>query len=211
MFTLGMTGSSLQFALVNTTTIENLSRKTIVWTLAIHMPKLPETPPRYHTISFSAGTSTPESDISAEQQASGAIKTFAILHTKPGENPFDLGPWQNFKTVMGNHWYDWLLPIRNSPCCNHDRRDGQFAMGPVVQRMRAEAGIASPDESMDEKTHRKRRRRRRRSHRATAAHNAYGADNGLNEKRGHHTGHDREEADEIDLEAGLGHRNGPVH
>ena len=206
-----MTGSSLQFALVNTTTIENLSRKTIVWTLAIHMPKLPETPPGYRTVCFSATTPTPETDVSAEQQASGAIKTFAILHTKPGENPFDLGPWQNFKTVMGDRWYDWLLPIKYSPCCNHDRRDGQFAMGPVVQRMRAEAGIASPEEISDEKTHRKRRRRRRRSHRAPAARNASGVHNILDEKRGHHTRHDREEADEIDLEAGLGHRNGPVH
>ena len=211
LFTLGMTGSSVQFALVNTTTIENLSRKTIVWTLAIHMPKLPETPPGFRTISLSAATPIPDSEVSAEQQASGAIKTFAILHTKPGESPFDLGPYQNFKTVMGDHWYDWLLPIKNSPCCNHDRRDGQFAMGPVVERMRAEAGIASSEEISDEKTHRKRKRRRRRSHKATATHNASGVDSSQDEKRGHYTGHDREEADEIDLEAGLGHTSGPVH
>lgn len=206
-----MTGSSLQFALINTTTIENLSRRTIVWTLAIHMPKPPETPTGFRTVSFSTAAPTPNSGLPAEEQTSGAIKTFAILHTKPGENPFDLGPYQNFKTVMGDHWYDWFLPIKYSPCCNHDRRDAQFATGPVVQRMRVEAGIASPGEIGDEKTHRKPKRRRRRSHRAKAADTAPGIDSNQDEKQGRDTGHDRDEANGLDLEAGLGHTNGHVH
>ena len=157
-----MTASSLQFALINTTTIENLSRRTIVWTLAVHMPRPPETSTGFRTVSFSTAASTTNFDETAEEQASAAIKTFAILHTKPGENPFDLGAYQNFKTVMGDHWYDWFLPIKYSPCCNHDRGDSQFAMGPVVQRMMAEAGIAK-------KTHRNRERRGHHSRRATAA------------------------------------------
>ena len=206
-----MTGSSLQFALINTTTIENLSRKTIVWTLAIHMPKPPETPTGFRTVSFSTVTSTPDTHVSGEEPASGTIKTFAILHTKPGENPFDLGPYQNFKTVMGDHWYDWLLPIKYSPCCNHDRRDGQFATGPVVQRMRAEAGIVGTQEINDEKTHKKAKRRRRRSHRATAADTAPGIDSIQAEKRGQDMGRDRDEANGVDLEAGLGHTNGHIH
>lgn len=205
-----MTGSSLQFALINTTTIENLSRKTIVWTLAVHMPKPPERSTGFRTISFSTTEAAEVSEVPAEGQVSGAIKTFAILHTKPGENPFDLGPYQNFKTIMGDHWYDWLLPIRRSPCCNHDGRDSQFAMGPVVQRMRAEAGIASPEELSNEKMHRKPKRRRRRSHRSKATGAAPEADNNHNEKQGRDTGHDRDDADDIDLEAGLGHTNGHV-
>ncbi len=203
-----MTGSSLQFALINTTTIENLSRRTIVWTLAVHMQKPPETSTGFRTVSFSTATANTDTDAPAEEQPSGAIKTFAILHTKPGENPFDLGPYQNFKTVMGDHWYDWLLPIRCSPCCNHDRSDGQFAMGPVVQRMRAEAGIASPEELSDEKGH---KRRRRRPHKATVADAAPETDRCQNEKKGLDTGHDRDDTDDIDLEAGLGHTNGHAH
>ena len=206
-----MTGSSLQFALINTTTIENLSRRTIVWTLAVHMPKLPETSTGFRTVSFSTATLNTGSDARCEEQTSGAIKTFAILHTKPGENPFDLGPYQNFKMVMGDHWYDWLLPVRCSPCCDHDRRDGQFAMGPVVQRMRAEAGIASPEELSNEKMHRKPKRRRRQSHKATAADVVPGPDGNQDEKNGRDTGHDRDDADDVDLEAGLGHTNGHVH
>lgn len=206
-----MTGSSLQFALVNTTTIENLSRRTIVWTLAVHMPRPPETSTGFRTVSFSTAALATDSDARAGEQASGAIKTFAILHTKPGENPFDLGPYQNLKTVMGDHWYDWLLPISHSPCCNHDRRDGQFAMGPVVQRMRAEAGIASLEEISDEKTQRKRKRRRRQSHEARAADATAEPDSHQDEKTDRHTGHDRDAVDDVDLEAGLGRTNGLVH
>lgn len=198
-----MTGSSLQFALINTTTIENLSRRTKVWTLAVHMPKPPQTSTGFRTVSFSATTLTTESDAHAEDQGSGAVKTFAILHTKPGENPFDLGPYQNFKTVMGDHWYDWLLPIRYSPCCNHDREDGQFAMGPVVQRMRAEAGIASPEEFSNEKTHRKPKRRRQRSHGARPADGAPEPDSNQDEKKRRDRDPGRDDANEVDLEAGL--------
>ena len=199
-----MTASSLQFALINTTTIENLSRRTIVWTLAVHMPGPPETSTGFRTVSFSNAASTTNFDEPAEEQASAAIKTFAILHTKPGENPFDLGAFQNFKTVMGDHWYDWFLPIKYSPCCNHDRRDSQFAMGPVVQRMMAEAGIVK-------KTHGKRKRRRRHSRRATAADASLELDSNQEENTGRNTGHDRHDADEVDLEAELGHRNRHVH
>lgn len=207
-----MTGSSLQFAFINTTTIENLSRRTLVWTLAVHMPKPPETSTGFRTVSFSTATSGTQSDVSVEEHSSGVIKTFAILHSKPGENPFNLGPYRNFKSVMGDHWYDWLLPIKYSPCCDHNRRDGQFAMGSVVQRMRAEAGIANPEEISDEKTYRKPKRRRRRSQRTNkAAGAAPGADGNQNEKRGHDTGHNRAAANDIDLEAGLRHANGHVH
>ena len=172
------------------------------------MQKPPETSTGFRTVSFSTATSNTDPDAPAEDQPSDAIKTFAILHTKPGENPFDLGPYRNFKTVMGDHWYDWLLPIRCSPCCNHDRSDGQFAMGPVVQRMRAEAGIASPKEFSDEKAH---KRRRRRSHKATAADAAPETDHCQDEKKGLDTGHDRDDTDNIDLEAGLGHTNGHAY
>ena len=68
---------------------------------------------------------------------------------------------------MGEHWYDWLLPIRYSPCTNHNWGDSQFATGPVVDRMREEAGIAILEEMRDEKGHRRKghRRRHHRHHR----------------------------------------------
>ncbi|MCJ1276686.1 palmitoyltransferase pfa5 [Puttea exsequens] len=192
-----MTGSSLQFALQNTTTIENLSRKSIVWTLAIYMPEPPETPPGFRTISYSLN---------------GIVRTFAILHTKPGESPFDLGPYQNFKSVMGEHWFDWLVPLKYSPCSNHSRGDSQFLMGPTVQRMRRDAGIAVPrDDESDGKQRRRRRKKRRRRHRAddSMAEEARASPtNHFNEKIAPDTAQRR---GEIDLEAGLEYRNGSMH
>ena len=203
-----MTGSSLQFAIVNTTTIENLSRKTIVWTLALYMPKLPEATPGFRTISYSAGPTSEEANAHTDHP-SPEVRTFAILYTKPGENPFDLGPYKNFVSVMGDYWYDWLLPIKYSPCCNHDRQESEFAMGPVVQRMRREAGIEFP-EVVDEKSHRRRRhkrRRRRRSSHNTGIKRTEESQN-MRKNDGPSIENDR---DEVELEEGLGRTNGTAY
>lgn len=191
-----MTLSSLQFVFLNTTTIENLSRKTIVWSLAIYMPRVADVEPTFRTISYSS---------------SGIVRTFAILHTKPGDNPFDLGLYQNFRSVMGDHWYDWFLPFRYSPCTNHDRLDGQFAMGPVVQRMRRDAGIDMPEES-EEKPHRRRRRRRRRRRHRSDTGVGEGDETLQNQVTTQKDAPDLGQSmDEIDLESGLAHTNGIVH
>ncbi|KAG7008442.1 hypothetical protein G7Y79_00005g015830 [Physcia stellaris] len=106
----------------------------------------------------------PDQDDSLPQPSSPANspRTFAILHSKPGENIWDLGYWLNLKSVMGETWYDWLLPIKYSPCCNHDRYGSQFAMGPVVDRMRESAGIHLAYDAG--KPERRRRKKRRTTH-----------------------------------------------
>lgn len=171
LFTLGMTGSSVQFALLNTTTIENLSRKSIVWDLAIHIPKAPQQPPAFPTISFSTGRAASASEDTAQPTSPEAIKTFAILHSRPGENPFDLGPVRNFKAVMGEHWYDWYLPLKYSPCCDHSSQECQFEVGAAVVRMRKDAGIALPEDRVYVSGHtgrsRRNRHKRRRSKRTS--------------------------------------------
>ncbi|KAI4191178.1 MAG: hypothetical protein LQ348_003547 [Seirophora lacunosa] len=167
LFLLGMSGSSLQFVFLNTTTIENLSRKTKVWQLAVHMPAIPPgsappPPPPFRTVTFSAPVPNAPDPASTGQPPE--LRTFAILHSRPGENPWDLGYYRNFKSVMGDRWYEWFLPIKHSPCARHDRPDSEFEMGPVVERMKREAGlVASGQPEMDEKTRRQHRRRRRRT------------------------------------------------
>ena len=148
IFSLGMTGSSFQFALVNTTTIENLSRKSIVWDLAVYMPKPPQQPPAFPTISFFTGQAASSGENESHHDQSGPIKTYAILHSKPGDNPWDLGPLRNFKSVMGNHWYDWFLPLKYSPCCDHSSEECQYEVGAGVERMRKEAGIVPPEQEI---------------------------------------------------------------
>lgn len=161
-----MTGSSLQFLILNTNTIENLSRHSKVWLLAVHINKPPSPP---STIGFST-ISYPLIGENPIQQPASPLKTFAILRSMPGENPWDLGTMENVKSVMGEHVYDWFLPVKHSPCANHDRADSQFALGPAVERMRIEAGLATTRGAAGSATVADRRRHRRsrrdgRSHR----------------------------------------------
>jgi palmitoyltransferase len=68
-----------------------------------------------------------------------ATRTFAIVKMlQPGDNPWDLGSSRlNIETVMGAGILDWLLPIRRSPCCNHENPESQFKVGPKVAFLRA--------------------------------------------------------------------------
>ena len=181
LFTVGMFGSSMQFVLLNTTTIENLSRKSVTYQIAIHMPTPPQQPPPFPTITYSTAQVPP-----GEQAPPSALKTFAILHSRPGDNPWDLGAFRNFKEVMGDKWYDWILPVKHSPCTNHDRAESQFAVGSVIDRMRRDAGIATSNR--EEKIHHRRRHRRRRSRKPPDHADQAGKDedrdgHGINESR----------------------------
>jgi len=69
-------------------------------------------------------------------------RTFAILETPPGMNPWDLGtPWRNFTAVMGPKLHNWLLPIGHSPCCDHTSRISWYPLGPQFERFLVEAGL----------------------------------------------------------------------
>ncbi|KGO68850.1 hypothetical protein PITC_077910 [Penicillium italicum] len=155
-FTAGMTLSSVQMAIFNITTIENLNRRSAVWTLAIRVPEhllerlwVVESPwaPTFRMVSYplqapsSPTESQPTNPFPGEER-----HVFAILHTLPGENPFDLGsPLKNFQQVMGYNVFDWMLPIKKSPCADHSSMESHFALGPVVTRLRLEAGLAPPE------------------------------------------------------------------
>ena len=124
-FSFGMAFSSLQFALKNLTTIENLNKGTAIWTFAV---RLPDEPTR------SLAQPPPSSDHSPPPP-------IAILKTKPGDNPWDLGPLENLKSVMGERILDWVLPIKASPCSIHDRADCAYRLGPVLRRLGQESGL----------------------------------------------------------------------
>lgn len=150
LFSGGMTLSSAQLAMINVTTIENLNRHSVVWTLAIRVPDhllqrlwVTESPwaPTFRMVSY-----PPEPPASTTPQPSDPSTTerhvFAILHTLPGENPFDLGSGlKNLQEVMGYTVAEWLLPIKQSPCADHRSLESAFALGPVVTRLKQEAGL----------------------------------------------------------------------
>ena len=75
-------------------------------------------------------------------RAAPISQTYAIIRTEPGANPWDLGSYyENFKSVMGNYWWDWLLPLRHSPCCCHQNEASEFPFGPVVDRLKRKYGL----------------------------------------------------------------------
>ncbi|KAJ5908163.1 hypothetical protein N7495_000845 [Penicillium taxi] len=155
-FSGGMSLTSVQMASLNITTIENLNRHTAVWTLAIRVPEhllerlwVADSPwaPTFRTVSYPTESLTCPSRLQAEHQIQGHV--FAILNTQPGENPFDLGsPYENLKQVMGYSVVDWLLPLKHSPCADHSSPDSTFALGPAVARLKEEAGLVPPPESI---------------------------------------------------------------
>lgn len=165
----------MQFALLNTTTIENLSRHSKVWTLAVLIPSdsLHPTPPPFHMVTYPLGYIGPNQDDARPQVPAAQPRTFAILHSKPGENPWDLGTLRNFKSVMGEHWYDWFLPLKYSPCTDHDRYEAQFETGSVVERMREDAGLAPLGGPSDDHRRRERSGRRRRKRRSDDVRDKY--------------------------------------
>jgi palmitoyltransferase len=150
-----MTLSSIQLAMLNITTIENLNRRSIVWTLAIRVPEhlltrlwVADSPwaPTFRMVSY-----PPEPPVSTQppnDPSTTERHVFAILHTLPGENPFDLGSsLKNIQQVMGYSLADWLLPLKHSPCADHSSPESAFALGPVVTRIKQEAGLEpSPDD-----------------------------------------------------------------
>ncbi|KAL9577585.1 MAG: hypothetical protein Q9203_007404, partial [Teloschistes exilis] len=141
-----------------------------IWqALAIYMPNPPldGRPLPFRTVTYGGQYPLPldpPNPTPSTPQPGGPMRTFAILHSRPGENIWDLGYFRNFKAVMGEHWYDWIFPIKHSPCGKHDRSDCEFETGPVVERLKREAGILPPNSTgMEEHPRRHRRRRRRRS------------------------------------------------
>lgn len=82
-----------------------------------------------------------------------ATRTFAILQTENNdkENPWDLGFWRNWQSVMGTYPWDWLLPIRHSPCANHESHESFYPMGRVIQAVRERYGLP-PCPPSDEST-----------------------------------------------------------
>ncbi|KAL1970997.1 hypothetical protein VTN77DRAFT_2831 [Rasamsonia byssochlamydoides] len=182
IFSAGMTGTSLHLAGTNTTTIENITRKTKVWTLAIRINRPKDAGQQretewaqvFRTITYPSRPSLDSSDQDFKPEEDSRV--FAILQTQPGENPFDLGsPLKNLQQVMGYTVWDWLLPLKPSPCVDHSSPESTYAMGPVVQRLKHEAGLTNSAETSenrksDRRHHRHHRRHHRNHHRSRSHH-----------------------------------------
>ena len=189
LFSAGMFSSTLQLAAINSTTVENLSRKTKVWYLAVYIPRPEEVFRRIEatggaavrTIQYprpaeeqmmlveqNGGIPSHSPSSSNDRPQQSPIRTFAILESPRGFNPWDCGLLRNIQEVMGYNVVDWFLPVKHSPCVDHSNGRSMFKLGRQVEKLKVEAGLVSskPDPARQHSLHRKKRRRRN-SHRSS--------------------------------------------
>ncbi|KAJ3472744.1 hypothetical protein NLG97_g10747 [Lecanicillium saksenae] len=148
LFSGGMALTSLRYILTNMTNIDMFSRTRISY-LAVNIPL--ESPPSsyYPTIVYpleqpsllppaAAAAATPGSVPTrpADGRDTQAQRKFAILRVESRENPWDLGPARNWTSVMGHSPLEWLLPIKHSPCCDHDGMESDYPTGPLLDELK---------------------------------------------------------------------------
>lgn len=71
----------------------------------------------------------------------GPRHTFLIVQSPRGMNPWDLGPLQNMREIMGDKWYDWLLPLKRSPWCRQDQHASMYPLGKQFVDLRRKIGL----------------------------------------------------------------------
>lgn len=161
LFTFSMTLTSWRYIFLNVTNIDML-KKAWVYQLAIQVPRGTPSTDKYTTITYplpefpparpapaqsnghAAGVMTPpdsrqEDAPSARDQM--ATKTFAVVRTEHDENPWDLGWRRNWEEVMGTTIMDWFVPIRKSPCAQHDVAESEYPMGPLLNTIKRRYGL----------------------------------------------------------------------
>lgn len=135
LFTGGMSVTSVGLTASNVTTIENLSRRSKAWTLAIYIED--STDPSKTNYPFPIVAYPIPRKSTQDESTPSYSRVFAVLQAKPGENPFDLGsPIKNLQQVLGYTLWDWLLPLKPSPCTDHSSPVSIYPMGPVVERLK---------------------------------------------------------------------------
>lgn len=71
------------------------------------------------------------------------FRPFVVVQTRSGENPWDAGFSKNVTDIMGHTIWEWLLPVKRSPCTVHTDMRGEFRWGRVVKTMMDEYGVGS--------------------------------------------------------------------
>jgi palmitoyltransferase len=144
-----MTLTSARYILINLTTVDYLKSKNVVYQLAVRVPRGTPATQNYNVITYPLPRSTPASDISGQTVTTEsssprdelATRTFAIVKTEKGENPWDLGYYRNWTSVMGHNPVDWLLPFNESPCARYESNESFYELGPLYPQLRARFGL----------------------------------------------------------------------
>ncbi|KAM0350781.1 hypothetical protein HYE67_001010 [Fusarium culmorum] len=165
LFSIAMTATALRFVFQNITNVD-LFRKNQTFRLAVRVPTGTRSTDQFTTITYplsppgddSRAPGTAHSNGVDQSDGAGSIatnrmaardqrakRTFAILQTQSGENPWHVGYRNNFKSVMGETIFEWFLPLRHSPCTRHDSMVSDYEFGPLVEELKRRYGLAEGD------------------------------------------------------------------
>lgn len=79
-----------------------------------------------------------------DQQRHFPLRTFAILKTPPGMNPWNLGAIGNLQAVFGSSLDAWLLPYKRSPCTDHSNDVSRYPLGWEFEQLLDDARLVQP-------------------------------------------------------------------
>ncbi|KAF4589525.1 palmitoyltransferase PFA5 [Ophiocordyceps camponoti-floridani] len=156
-FTLAMTLTSARLILTNYTSIDILRKSQVIF-LAVRIPRNSPSTEAFTTVSYPLERPPPSMSDTSHARSSmdrdpsrdrRATRKFAILRLEPNDNPWDLGYWGNWKSVMGSNVFEWLLPIRHSPCCNHESMESDYRLGPLLAASKKRYGVPELDGDVD--------------------------------------------------------------
>lgn len=154
LFTCTMAMTASRFVFLNATNVEILGFRRKVYQLAIRVPRGTPSSAQYAVVTYPLPKNeSGDSGMPTSQSSQGsrgehlsardalATRTFAIVKTEPGENPWHISLYQNWVSVMGTNFVDWILPIRNSPCVSRESHESFYEMGPLYGLLRERYGL----------------------------------------------------------------------
>ncbi|KYK57039.1 palmitoyltransferase PFA5 [Drechmeria coniospora] len=146
LFTFAMVLTSARYVVTNMTNIDVLRRRHTLH-LALRIPRDTPLTDAYATIVYPLQPTPQAADGAAtdglepSSRDRQATRLFAIVPAEPRENPWDLGFWRNWKSVMGSNVLEWLLPMKHSPCCDHDGMESDYELGRLLPALRARYAV----------------------------------------------------------------------
>jgi palmitoyltransferase len=133
LFAGGMFLTTLYNAAVNRSTNEQIVKRS--YNIAVRLPRrvIERNTPLLGNIS----TVRYPLDGSATQDQ----RVYAVIQSKPADNIWSVSYLQNLKSVLGDSYIDWILPLHYPPCTRHDNSMSDYPLGRDFERLCREAGI----------------------------------------------------------------------
>lgn len=90
---------------------------------------------RIHHIAIRSKSRTSHPKAIAEISLSPS-RTYFVVQTEDTDHPWDTGSLPNIQSVMGHTLWEWLLPLKMSPCTEHRSSTSEFPWSSSVRALR---------------------------------------------------------------------------